>query len=44
MKEYLRYYSSPNTFSNAMSPANAAIVGKALDIVCSVEGARCVAG
>lgn len=39
VKEYLRYYSSPNTFSNAMSPANAAIVGKAFDIVCSDEGA-----
>ncbi|MBA2920459.1 aminotransferase class I/II-fold pyridoxal phosphate-dependent enzyme [Sphingomonas sp. MAH-20] len=39
VKEYLRYYSSPNTFSNAMSPANAAIVGKAFDIVASDEGA-----
>ncbi|MES2903057.1 MAG: aminotransferase class I/II-fold pyridoxal phosphate-dependent enzyme [Pseudomonadota bacterium] len=39
VKEYLRYYSSPNTFSNAMSPANAAIVGKALDIIRSAEGA-----
>lgn len=39
VKEYLRYYSSPNTFSNAMSPANAAIVGKAFDIICSDEGA-----
>ncbi|MGZ8408800.1 MAG: aminotransferase class I/II-fold pyridoxal phosphate-dependent enzyme, partial [Hyphomicrobium sp.] len=26
VKEYLRYYSSPNTFSNALSPAQAAIV------------------
>ena len=39
LKEYLRYYSSPNTFSNAMSPANAAIVGKAFDIIQSDEGA-----
>jgi glycine C-acetyltransferase len=38
IKEYLRYYSSPNTFSNAMAPANAAIVGKAFDIVTSAEG------
>jgi glycine C-acetyltransferase len=40
VKEYLRYYSSPNTFSNAMSPAQAAIVGKAFDIVASQEGAE----
>lgn len=40
VKEYLRYYSSPNTFSNAMSPANAAIVGRAFDIVASEEGAN----
>ncbi len=39
IKEYLRYYSSPNTFSNAMSPVNAAIVGKAFEIVKSSEGA-----
>lgn len=38
VKEYLRYYSSPNTFSNALSPAQAAIVGKAFDIVTSEEG------
>jgi glycine C-acetyltransferase len=38
VKEYLRYYSSPNTFSNAMSPVNAAIVGKAFEIVQSAEG------
>ena len=38
VKEYLRYFSSPNTFSNALSPASAAIVGKAFDIVCSEEG------
>ncbi len=39
IKEYMRYYSSPNTFSNALSPASAAIVGKAFDIVGSLEGA-----
>ena len=39
IKEYMRYYSSPNTFSNALSPASAAIVGKAFDIVTSLEGA-----
>lgn len=38
VKEYLRYYSSPSTFSNAMSPVNAAIVTKAFDIVDSAEG------
>jgi glycine C-acetyltransferase len=40
LKEYLRYFSSPNTFSNAMSPASAAIVSTAIDIVRSDEGAR----
>lgn len=39
VKEYMRYYSSPNTFSNALSPASAAIVGKAFDIIASTEGA-----
>lgn len=39
VKEYMRYYSSPNTFSNALSPAQAAIVGKAFDLVTSDEGA-----
>lgn len=38
VKEYMRYFSSPNTFSNALSPASAAIVGKAFDIICSEEG------
>lgn len=38
VKEYMRYFSSPNTFSNALSPASAAIVGKAFDIVQSEEG------
>ena len=40
VKEYMRYFSSPNTFSNALSPASAAIVGKAFDIVSSPEGVR----
>ena len=40
IKEYLRYYSSPNTFSNALAPASAAIVNTALDIVSSPEGAQ----
>ncbi len=40
VKEYMRYFSSPNTFSNALSPASAAIVGKAFDIVRSEEGAQ----
>lgn len=40
IKEYMRYYSSPNTFSNALSPASAAIVGKAFDIISSEEGAQ----
>src|SRR3979490_383637 len=38
VKEYLRYYSAPATFSNALSPAQAATVLKAFDIVESVEG------
>jgi len=38
VKEYLRYYSSPNTFSNALSPVQAAIVRKCFEIVQSPEG------
>jgi glycine C-acetyltransferase len=38
VKEYLRYFSSPATFSNAMSPVQATIVLKAFDIVDSAEG------
>jgi glycine C-acetyltransferase len=38
VKEYLRFYSSPATFSNALSPVQAATVLKAFDIVESVEG------
>jgi hypothetical protein len=37
-KEYLRYYSAPATFSNALSPVQAATVLKAFDIVESIEG------
>ncbi len=33
VKEYLRFYSAPATFSNAMSPVNAAIVLKAFEII-----------
>jgi len=39
VKEYLRYYSSPNTFSNALSPIQAAVVLRAFEIVDSPEGA-----
>jgi 7-keto-8-aminopelargonate synthetase-like enzyme len=38
VKEYLRFYSSPCTFSNALSPVQAATVLKAFDIVESPEG------
>lgn len=38
VKEYLRFYSAPATFSNALSPAQAATVLKAFDIVDSFEG------
>jgi len=38
MAEYLRYYSATHTFSNALSPVQAAIVRKALEIVRSEEG------
>ncbi|WP_211281604.1 aminotransferase class I/II-fold pyridoxal phosphate-dependent enzyme [Mycobacterium szulgai] len=36
--EYLRFYASPNTFSNALSPIQAAIVLKAFEIVDSAAG------
>lgn len=39
VKEYLRYYSSPCTFSNALSPVQAAVVQQAFNIVSSDEGA-----
>ncbi|MGB6636149.1 MAG: aminotransferase class I/II-fold pyridoxal phosphate-dependent enzyme, partial [Bradyrhizobium sp.] len=38
VKEYLRFYSAPATFSNALSPVQAATVLKAFDIVDSFEG------
>jgi 7-keto-8-aminopelargonate synthetase-like enzyme len=37
-KEYLRFYSAPATFSNALSPVQAATILKAFEIVESVEG------
>lgn len=40
VKEYLRYFSSPNTFSNALSPASAAIINEAFAIIDSEEGAQ----
>jgi glycine C-acetyltransferase len=38
VKEYLGFYSAPATFSNALSPAQAATILKAFAIVDSVEG------
>ena len=38
VKEYLRYFATPGTFSNALSPMQAAVVGKAFDIIASDEG------
>lgn len=38
LKEYLRFYSPSATFSNALSPMQAAVVLKALDIIQSDEG------
>jgi glycine C-acetyltransferase len=38
VKEYLRYFATPGTFSNALSPVQAAVVGKAFEIVRSEEG------
>jgi glycine C-acetyltransferase len=38
VKEYLRYFGSSGTFSNALSPVQAATVLKAFDIVKSDEG------
>ena len=38
VKEYLRFYSPPCTFSNALSPVQAATVLKAFEIVDSAEG------
>lgn len=36
--EYLKYFSATQTFSNALSPVQAAVVGTALDIIRSDEG------
>jgi 7-keto-8-aminopelargonate synthetase-like enzyme len=38
IKEYLRFYSPPATFSNALSQVQAAVVLKAFEIVDSAEG------
>ena len=38
VKEYLRYYSPPTTFSNALSPIQTAVLLKAFDIVEGAEG------
>jgi glycine C-acetyltransferase len=38
VKEYLRFYSPPCTFSNALSPVQAATVLKAFEIVDSAQG------
>ncbi|HEY0625834.1 MAG TPA: aminotransferase class I/II-fold pyridoxal phosphate-dependent enzyme [Allosphingosinicella sp.] len=38
VKEYLRYYASPCTFSNALSPIQAAVVLEAFKIISSEEG------
>ena len=38
VKEYLRYFSTPGTFSNALSPVQASIILKALRIVRAPEG------
>ena len=40
VQQYLRYFSTPTTFSNALSPAQAAVVLKAFEIVDSGEGAE----
>jgi glycine C-acetyltransferase len=38
VKEYLRFYSAPATFSNALSPVQAATILKAFEVVASAEG------
>jgi len=38
VKEYLRFFSAPATFSNALSPVQAATILKAFEIVDSLEG------
>ena len=39
VQQYLRYFSTPGTFSNALSPVQAAVALKALEIVDSAQGA-----
>ncbi|MFG6467238.1 aminotransferase class I/II-fold pyridoxal phosphate-dependent enzyme [Roseateles sp. BYS87W] len=39
IKEYLRFYAAPNTFSNALSPVQVAVVRACLRLVRSDEGA-----
>jgi 7-keto-8-aminopelargonate synthetase-like enzyme len=39
IKEYLRFYAAPNTFSNALSPVQVAIIRACVAIVRSSEGA-----
>ncbi|HYM02784.1 MAG TPA: aminotransferase class I/II-fold pyridoxal phosphate-dependent enzyme [Stellaceae bacterium] len=38
VREYLRYFSPPGTFSNALSPVQSAVVLKAFEIIDSEEG------
>jgi glycine C-acetyltransferase len=38
VREYLRFYSAPHTFSNALSPIQSAVALKSLEIVRSPEG------
>jgi glycine C-acetyltransferase len=38
VQQYLRYFSTPGTFSNALSPVQAAVALKAFEIVDSAEG------
>jgi 7-keto-8-aminopelargonate synthetase-like enzyme len=40
VKEYLRFYSAPATFSNALSPVQAATILKAFEIVDSKDGSN----
>eukprot|EP00181_Compsopogon_caeruleus_P002926 CAMPEP_0184687390 /NCGR_PEP_ID=MMETSP0312-20130426/26140_1 /TAXON_ID=31354 /ORGANISM="Compsopogon coeruleus, Strain SAG 36.94" /LENGTH=492 /DNA_ID=CAMNT_0027143451 /DNA_START=131 /DNA_END=1612 /DNA_ORIENTATION=+ len=40
VKEYLRFFSPPCTFSAALSPIQIAVISKSLDIVRSAEGSR----
>lgn len=40
VQQYLRYFSTPGTFSNALSPIQASVVLKAFELVDSAEGRR----